>query len=286
MISGDFFGLKWRLLNDALLRTKLLCTLRDHPVSFLHADPRRKRFVSCRDAMQARDGQWLQAAGLVLVRQRPGSARPRASCSSPSRMRPGIANLVGWVKVFEKYRRVVLSAGMIGIYGRIQREGEVVHLVAHRLGDLCADLASVGECDCAFPLPHGRGDEFHHGGPTPDPRGLPKGPRRRNIIDPYLHIRPDQGEEAGFQIGRSDQLPKKWPRASMRAYGCLRNRYEDANHAKKRVGNYGRLPRSSKRASSRRQSRVGYCQPALLDLAARSHRRCAQNPASSAPAGP
>lgn len=100
----------------------------------------------------------------------------------------GIANLIVWPKVFEKYRCVVLSAGMIGVYGRIQREGEMVHLVAHRLTDLSADLASVGERDTAFPLPHGRGDEFHHGSPTPDPRGLPKGPRPRNIVDPYGHI--------------------------------------------------------------------------------------------------
>ncbi|QND66624.1 DNA-binding protein [Mesorhizobium loti] len=161
-------------------------TLRDHPVSFLRADLRRKRIVSCRQAMQARDGQWLEAAGLVLVRQRPGSAKGVMFVTIEDET--GIANLVVWVKVFERFRRVVLGAGMIGVYGRIQREGEVVHLVAHRLSDLSVDLASVGERDAAFPLPHGRGDEFHHGSPTPDPRGLSKGPRPRNIIDPYLHI--------------------------------------------------------------------------------------------------
>ena len=117
-----------------------------------------------------------------------GRARPRASCSSRIEDETGIANLVVWPKVFEKYRRIVLSAGMIGVHGRIQREGEVVHLVAHRLTDLSAELASVGDRDAAFPLPHGRGDEFHHGSPTPDPRGMPKGPKPRNIIDPYLHI--------------------------------------------------------------------------------------------------
>ena len=52
---------------------------------------------------------------------------------------------------------------MMGVYGQIQREGEVVHLVAHRLTDLSVDLASVGDRNAAFPLPHGRGDEFHHG---------------------------------------------------------------------------------------------------------------------------
>src|SRR3546814_13104155 len=75
----------------------------------------------------------------------------------------GIANLVVWPQVFEKNRRIILSAGMFAVRGRVQREGEVVHLVAQRLTDLSADLASVGDRDAAFPLPHGRGADFHHG---------------------------------------------------------------------------------------------------------------------------
>jgi error-prone DNA polymerase len=59
------------------------------------------------------------------------------------------------LKTFEKYRRIVLAAGMLGVYGRIQREGEFVHLVAHRLTDLSAWLGGVGERDEVFPLPHG-----------------------------------------------------------------------------------------------------------------------------------
>jgi len=89
-----------------------------------------------------------------------------------------------WVKIFERFRRVVLGAGMMRVYGPIQREGEVVHLVAHQLSNLSTELASVGERKSVFPLPQGRGDEFHYGSPTPDPRGIPKGPRPRNIIDP------------------------------------------------------------------------------------------------------
>ncbi|MCJ9719899.1 hypothetical protein MOV66_00765 [Agrobacterium sp. SHOUNA12C] len=90
--------------------------------------------------------------------------------------------------LFKKYRYAVFGAGMMGVYGRIQREGDFVHLVAHRLTDLSAELASVGDRDAVFPLPHGRGDEFHHGSPVPDPRGLPKGPRARDIEDSYLHL--------------------------------------------------------------------------------------------------
>jgi error-prone DNA polymerase len=51
---------------------------------------------------------------------------------------------------------------MMAVHGRIQREGEVVHLVAHRVSDLSNALASVGHRDATFPLPHGRGDEVRH----------------------------------------------------------------------------------------------------------------------------
>jgi error-prone DNA polymerase len=162
-------------------------TLRNHPVSFLRADLRRRRIVSCTEAMEARDGRWLEAAGIVLVRQRPGSAKGVMFITLEDET--GIANLVVWAKVFEKYRRVVLSAGMIAVRGRIQREGDVVHLVAHHLADLSAELGSVGDREESFPLPHGRGDEFHHGSPAPDPRGLaPMGLRARDLFDSYGHI--------------------------------------------------------------------------------------------------
>ena len=135
----------------------------------------------------ARDGRWLEAAGIVLVRQRPGSAKGVMFITLEDET--SIANLVVWPQVFEKNRRIILSAGMFAVRGRVQREGEVVHLVAQRLTDLSAELASVGDRDAALPLPHGRGDEFHHGSPTPDPRGLaPKGLRTRDIYIPDLHI--------------------------------------------------------------------------------------------------
>ena len=78
---------------------------------------------------------------------------------------------------------------VIAVQGRIQREGEVVHLVAHRLVDLSAELATVGSRDAAFPLSHGRGDQVTHAGGGPDPRELPpEGLRTRDIYVPDLHI--------------------------------------------------------------------------------------------------
>lgn len=158
-------------------------TLRQHPVSFLRADLARRRMMTCAQAVASRDRQWVDVAGLVLVRQRPGSAKGVMFITLEDETT--VANLVVWTKVFEKYRRVVLGAGMIGVKGRVQREGEVVHIVAHHLTDLSAELASVGAREAGFPLPHGRGDEFHHGSPAPDPRGFPK---PRNMADPYLHL--------------------------------------------------------------------------------------------------
>jgi error-prone DNA polymerase len=162
-------------------------TLREHPLTFLRADLRGRRIVTCAEAMGARDGRRLEAAGMVLVRQRPGSAKGVMFITLEDET--GIANLVVWPKVFEQFRRTVLSAGMMAVKGRIQREGEVVHLVAHQLTDLSGELASVGEREASFPLPHGRGDNFHHGGPTPDPRdAAAKAVRTRDIYIRDLHL--------------------------------------------------------------------------------------------------
>ena len=162
-------------------------TLRNHPVSFLRGDLHSQRIVTCADAMQARDGRWLQTAGLVLVRQMPGSAKGVVFITIEDET--GIANLVIWPKLYERQRRVILSAGMLAVHGRIQREGEVVHLVAHQVSDLSNALASVGGRDTTLPLPHGRGDELHHASPGLALRGLPpKGPEAPDIHIPDLPI--------------------------------------------------------------------------------------------------
>ena len=155
-------------------------SLRDHPVAFLRQDLRNRGVIPCAEAMSARNGQWLETAGIVLVRQRPGSAKGVMFLTLEDET--GIANLVVWTKVFEAHRRIVLSAPMIAVKARVQREGEVVHLVVHKITDLSRELASVGMRKGSFPLPHGRGDEFHHRLPGPDPRGRhAAGPRPRDM---------------------------------------------------------------------------------------------------------
>jgi error-prone DNA polymerase len=83
----------------------------------------------------------------------------------------GIANLIVWPSVFERQRRLILAASMIGCTGKLQREGEVIHVIAERLEDFSPQLRSLGAQDAeGFAWPTSRGDEARHGG-APDPRG-------------------------------------------------------------------------------------------------------------------
>ncbi len=78
---------------------------------------------------------------------------------------------------------------MLGVEGHIQREGDVVHLIARKLHDLSSDLASIGDRDAPFPLPHGRGDEGHHGGAAADSRCPDHAtPKPRDIYIPDLSL--------------------------------------------------------------------------------------------------
>jgi len=123
-------------------------SLRAHPVAFLRADLRRRGLVTCAEAMAARDGQWCETAGLILVRQRPGSAKGVLFITLEDET--GIANLVIWPKLFETNRRVILSATMLAARGVIQRESEVVHLIVHKVTDLSNALAAIGARDIAI----------------------------------------------------------------------------------------------------------------------------------------
>jgi len=159
-------------------------TLRAHPVSFLRPGLTAKKIITCAEANVRPDRRKITTAGLVLVRQRPGSAKGVMFITIEDET--GTANLVIWPSLYEKQRQVVHGAHMLAVEGRVQREGLVVHIVADKLIDLSDHLAGIGETDEDFQLPHGRGDEFHHGG-GPDSRDHP--PRKvRDIYIPDLHI--------------------------------------------------------------------------------------------------
>jgi error-prone DNA polymerase len=152
-------------------------SLRRHPVSFLRNDLAVRRIVRCADLATIRDGRRLEVAGIVLVRQRPGSARGVLFVTIEDET--GHANLILWPSVFEAQRRLVLSASMIACRGKLQREGEVIHVIAEQLTDLSGLLRGVGDRGDAFPVPHARADEARQGG-APDPRER-KLPEARDI---------------------------------------------------------------------------------------------------------
>ena len=163
-------------------------SLRRHPVSFLRDALSARRMITCSEAEGSRDGRRYALAGLVLVRQKPGSAKGVMFITLEDET--GVANLVVWPSLFEKQRRLILSAGMLGVEGRIQREGQVVHLVAHKLLDLSAELRAVGDSDSLSAFPRGRGDgATHPAGPDPrDPQAQPGPPKPRDIYIPALRL--------------------------------------------------------------------------------------------------
>ena len=106
---------------------------------------------------EAQTGDFLQMAGLVLVRQRPGTASGVVFVTLEDEF--GIANLVVWPRVFEAHRRIVMGARLLGVAGKVQRDvqadgqpGIVIHLVAERLWDWSADLDRIADLDGHFEL--------------------------------------------------------------------------------------------------------------------------------------
>ena len=118
-------------------------TLGPHPAGFVRGDLERLGAVPARTLRTMRGGERVTVAGLVLVRQRPGSAKGVMFITLEDET--DAANLVVWPSLFERQRRVVLSAGMMACRGRVQREGEVVHVVAHRLIDLSHLMRTIGD---------------------------------------------------------------------------------------------------------------------------------------------
>jgi error-prone DNA polymerase len=118
-------------------------TLRRHPVAFLRVELDARKIMPCADLARFRDGRAVSVSGLVLVRQQPATARGVVFITIEDDT--GIANLVVWSSVFEKYRRPVLNAAMLACHGRVQREGEVIHVVAERITDLTDLLATLGQ---------------------------------------------------------------------------------------------------------------------------------------------
>jgi error-prone DNA polymerase len=117
-------------------------SLKAHPLSFLRDGLARRRMVPAAQLRHRRDDERLTVAGIVLVRQRPGTGNVVFVTLEDE---TGIANLVVWIPVFERFRRIVMGARMIACTGRLQIQGEVIHVVAERMADLTPELRRIGE---------------------------------------------------------------------------------------------------------------------------------------------
>jgi error-prone DNA polymerase len=157
----------------------LQLSLRAHPLTFVRDELARRGVTRCADLASIRDGRHVQVAGIILVRQKPGSAKGVLFITIEDET--GIANGILWPDRFEKQRRTVMSASMIGMRGRVQKEGEVIHVICDRIIDHGDLLTQVGQM--SFPHRTGRGDGAKHAS-SPDRGDKGWSPEPRNSYWP------------------------------------------------------------------------------------------------------
>ncbi len=109
-------------------------SLKAHPVSFVRQDLEALRITPTVKLADLKDGMKVRVAGLVLVRQRPGTAS--GVCFITIQDETGIANLVVWEKLFNKFRKEVTQSKLLMVEGKLQIEGEVIHVIATKCHDL------------------------------------------------------------------------------------------------------------------------------------------------------
>ncbi|MFT5065567.1 MAG: error-prone DNA polymerase [Yoonia sp.] len=139
-------------------------SLKAHPMSFLRKSMARQSFITTKQLLDCRNGQRIKMAGLVLIRQKPGTAK--GVCFITIEDEFGVANLVVWPKMMESYRKVVMQSRLLMIEGYVQRDVEIIHVVATHLEDRNDALARLA--------PGGGEDQ----GPAPRPTH----PRNARII--------------------------------------------------------------------------------------------------------
>jgi error-prone DNA polymerase len=135
-------------------------SLRNHPMAFMREELREKGMVTAADLKTLATGKFVKIAGLVLFRQRPGTAKGTIFITMEDET--GAANLIVWPKVAETYRRAVFGAKVILCEGILQKESNVIHIVSRRLTDGTAMLRRFQPEASAFGSRFGRGDEVAH----------------------------------------------------------------------------------------------------------------------------
>ena len=126
----------------------LSLSLKAHPVSFVRGTLLERRVIANESLENLKSGSRVIVAGLVLIRQRPGSAKGVIFMTIEDET--GIANIIVWPKTFERFRPTVLGARFIKISGRMQSDRSVIHVVAETIEDftpLLAPLSGLGDVE-------------------------------------------------------------------------------------------------------------------------------------------
>jgi error-prone DNA polymerase len=118
-------------------------SLKAHPVSFLREKLQLLHIISTKATQDTPDGTLIKVAGLVLVRQRPGTAG--GVCFITIEDETGFSNLVVFQNLFEKYRKEILHSRLLMVEGKLQREGKVVHVIVQRCFDMSKLLRGLEE---------------------------------------------------------------------------------------------------------------------------------------------
>lgn len=116
----------------------LSLSLKAHPVSFLRENFQKTGITRNVDLLRVPNGKRVTIAGLVLVRQRPGSAKGVIFMTLEDET--GVANAIVWNKIFDKYRAVVMGARLVKIRGRLQSHSGVIHTVVEHIEDMTPAL--------------------------------------------------------------------------------------------------------------------------------------------------
>jgi error-prone DNA polymerase len=151
-------------------------SLKAHPLAFLRASLGDRGFVRASDLRERRYRSMVHVAGVVLIRQRPGSAK--GVCFITLEDETGVINLVIWPDTMEKQRKVIMGARLIEARGRVEYDDEVIHVIAQHLTDATAALHALS--DDLLPPTLDRADEVRRpvqgsrGGHPRDVRVIPK----------------------------------------------------------------------------------------------------------------
>ncbi len=120
---------------------RLGLTLRRHPLALLRWQLRERRLATADDIQRAPHGRLVRTAGIVIGRQRPDTASGVVFVTLEDET--GATNVIVWRDLGDRQRRELLGARLLGVYGKIEREGSVVHVLAGRLVDLTPMLGSL-----------------------------------------------------------------------------------------------------------------------------------------------